>query len=39
LPGGTGIVADDLLAGVYARLVLQALMVLFPAFGGSGGVV
>jgi phosphatidylglycerophosphatase A len=39
LPGGTGIVADDLLAGVYARLVVQALIVLFPVFGRSGGVV
>ena len=33
LPGGFGIVADDVLAGVYAALVLQAALY----FGGSGG--
>jgi phosphatidylglycerophosphatase A len=29
LPGGTGIMADDLLAGVYGNLVLQLLNLLF----------
>jgi phosphatidylglycerophosphatase A len=31
LPGGTGIVADDLMAGVYAALVLWAASVFLPA--------
>jgi phosphatidylglycerophosphatase A len=30
LPGGAGIVADDLLAGVYARLAVQAVIFLLP---------
>jgi phosphatidylglycerophosphatase A len=30
LPGGFGIVADDVLAGVYAALVLQALVLWLP---------
>jgi len=29
LPGGCGVVADDLAAGVYANLVLQALIYGF----------
>ena len=35
LPGGSGIMADDLLAGVYANLVHQALRHLLS--GGWGG--
>ena len=31
LPGGTGIVADDLMAGVYANLILQLTIRLAPA--------
>ena len=30
LPGASGIMADDLLAGTYANLVLQALIRIFP---------
>ena len=30
LPGGVGIVADDLLAGVYANLALRALVLAWP---------
>jgi phosphatidylglycerophosphatase A len=30
LPGGTGIVADDLMAGVYANLILQVAIRLAP---------
>jgi len=33
LPGGWGIVADDVLAGVYARLVLLAAALWGPALG------
>jgi phosphatidylglycerophosphatase A len=32
LPGGTGIMADDLLAGIYANLALQLLSLLFRIF-------
>ena len=39
LPGGTGIVADDLLAGVYARIVMQALIVFVPVGWRMGSVV
>lgn len=34
LPGGWGIVADDALAGVYARLVLGALIWIVPLLRG-----
>jgi phosphatidylglycerophosphatase A len=38
LPGGSGIMADDLAAGLYANLVVQAaLWVLPPAWTGVGG--
>ncbi|HUF49152.1 MAG TPA: phosphatidylglycerophosphatase A [Vicinamibacterales bacterium] len=30
LPGGVGIMADDLMAGLYANLVLQVLLVVLP---------
>lgn len=30
LPGGAGIVADDVLAGVYARVVLQIALMIVP---------
>jgi phosphatidylglycerophosphatase A len=33
LPGGIGIMADDLLAGVYGNLALQLLNLLFPRLG------
>ncbi len=33
LPAGYGIVIDDLLAGVYARLVLIAIGAVFPNIG------
>jgi phosphatidylglycerophosphatase A len=33
LKGGVGIMADDLLAGVYGNLVLQLLHLLFPRCG------
>ena len=33
LPGGWGIVADDALAGVYARVVLIAAAAVTPALG------
>jgi phosphatidylglycerophosphatase A len=33
LPGGWGIVVDDLLAGLYARVCLVALSLLFPSLG------
>ncbi len=36
LPGGLGVVADDLIAGLYARLVLVILSVIFPIFGDFG---
>lgn len=35
LPGGVGIVTDDLLAGIYANLSLRALHFLWPAAGLS----
>ena len=34
LPGGWGIMTDDLLAGVYANLVLRALILLVPGIMG-----
>lgn len=38
LPGGSGIMADDLAAGLYANLAVQAaLWVLPPAWLGMGG--
>lgn len=37
LPGGFGIVADDVLAGVYARLTLWAGAALGPLLGGGLG--
>jgi phosphatidylglycerophosphatase A len=36
LPGGSGIMADDLVAGLYANLVLQLLVRLAPATLGIG---
>jgi phosphatidylglycerophosphatase A len=30
LPGGVGIVADDVMAGVYAHLALRVLLTLWP---------
>ena len=33
LPGGIGIVADDVLAGIYAALVLQAFLLWGPGSG------
>lgn len=35
LPGGYGIVLDDLIAGLYANLALRALLALLPRFGFS----
>jgi phosphatidylglycerophosphatase A len=35
LPGGSGIMADDLMAGLYANLLLQALVRWTPWFQGS----
>ncbi|HKQ59766.1 MAG TPA: phosphatidylglycerophosphatase A [Candidatus Polarisedimenticolaceae bacterium] len=35
LPGGSGIMADDLAAGVYANLSLQALRLLAPGWLGT----
>ena len=34
LPGGSGIMADDLMAGLYANLILQGLAALSPALLG-----
>jgi phosphatidylglycerophosphatase A len=34
LPGGSGIMADDLMAGLYANLILQGLAALYPALLG-----
>lgn len=34
LPGGLGIVADDVLAGVFANLMLRALLVWQPGLAG-----
>ncbi|MFT5366098.1 MAG: phosphatidylglycerophosphatase A [Candidatus Latescibacterota bacterium] len=33
LPGGWGIVMDDVFAGVYGNLILRGLLVLWPTFG------
>ena len=35
LPGGLGIMMDDLIAGVYANLAVQALVWLFPSWMGT----
>ncbi|MBP7310675.1 MAG: phosphatidylglycerophosphatase A [Candidatus Cloacimonetes bacterium] len=35
LPRGWGIVADDLLAGIYANILIQILIRIFPGFFGS----
>ena len=35
LPRGWGVVVDDILAGVYANLLLQILIRIFPRFFGS----
>ena len=32
-PGGTGIMADDLMAGVYGNVVIRLLMFMLPAIG------
>lgn len=32
LPGGWGVVVDDLLAGVYANVILQILILIYPKF-------
>ena len=32
LPGGWGIVADDILAGIYANILLQVLVRIYPTF-------
>ena len=34
LPGSSGIMADDMLAGIYANLVLQGFVWAFPAWWG-----
>lgn len=34
LPGGYGVVGDDLLAGLYSRLVLLGLSLVFASLGG-----
>ena len=36
LPGGFGVVVDDLIAGIYTRLVLIGASLLFPAVGRFG---
>jgi len=36
LPGGWGIVADDVLAGIYSRLVLAVAMAIVPLVRGAG---
>lgn len=36
LPGASGIMVDDLLAGAYANLVQQALRLGFPEWWGNG---
>ncbi len=36
LPGATGIMADDLLAGLYANLLLQLAIRLAPGVWGLG---
>lgn len=33
LPGGWGIVMDDVLAGIYGNLILHGLFVIWPTFG------
>ncbi len=34
LPGGWGIVVDDIIAGIYANLVIQLIKILKPSFFG-----
>lgn len=36
LPGGIGVVTDDLIAGIYTRIVLIGLSLVFPAVGRFG---
>lgn len=38
LPGGSGIMADDLMAGLYANLALQGLHLLFPEWLGAAAL-
>lgn len=33
LPGGWGVMADDVLAGIYANIILQVIILIYP-FGG-----
>ena len=35
LPGGTGVMADDLLAGIYSNLAVQLLILFFPSWINS----
>jgi len=35
LPGGWGIVMDDVFAGIYGNLILRGLLILWPTFGLS----
>lgn len=35
LPGGSGIMADDLMVGIYGNLILQAAIAGFPGFWGA----
>lgn len=37
LPGGLGVMADDLAAGIYANLLLRGLLALLPVSGWGGG--
>ena len=37
LPGGSGIMADDLMAGLYANLLLQGAAYFLPGFLGISG--
>lgn len=39
LPGSAGIMCDDLIAGLFANLVLQLLLWAFPSFWGGWSVV
>ncbi|MCK4357980.1 MAG: phosphatidylglycerophosphatase A [Candidatus Cloacimonetes bacterium] len=32
LPHGWGVIADDIVAGIYSNIVLQILLILFPKF-------
>ena len=33
LPGGWGIVVDDVIAGIYGHLILRGLLMIWPTFG------